>query len=443
MTNRKLSLGVFILLCIAVFVFACTRSETTQPTPGGSPAVATSATPAPSPCPATGTWITAPNPPTEIGGAGVPLGSETNCQFYQFAYQWFFSMVQPTGSGDLKFETFNLFQPAKTNQCGLANKLTGRANMAKVMFVRTQKPATNSFDPVLPVDIKQAGSNAPLYDRYGNVVLYNVFYNDLECQATPTAGYKPNTIEIKASWRVLKAADPSYYTITATVEGFPQNPVTLGLVGFHLVINTQLHPEFVWATFEHKNNAPDCTNPQSAPAGGWSFLSDDCTTCLQQNGINGCPQCKFNQQANTPPFGLTGPPTQVCRVYRDGTDPEPTTGGNNNDTNRFNIDTLNTQIAALLPSSGPASVWKNYTLVGGQWTNGGVGSGGTDVQRGSLELANTTMETFLQSGPNKSNCFSCHGYNPTATDPHPLTPTSHIISDLLPTSIAPKRASGK
>ena len=48
--------------------------------------------------------------------------------------------------------------------------------------------------------------------------------------------------------------------MTANVAGFPNNPVTLGLVGLHLVINTQLHPEFVWATFEHVNNAPNCTN---------------------------------------------------------------------------------------------------------------------------------------------------------------------------------------
>ena len=435
MTNRKLSLGVFIILCIGAFAFACTRSETTQPTPGGSPVASTSATPAPSPCPAAASWITAPNPPTEIGGTGVPVGSETNCQFYQFAYQWFFSMVQPAGTGDeRKFETLNLFQPNLKSQC-TANKLTGIANIGKVLFVRTTKPSANAFDPVLPQDIAQAGSNAPLYDRDGNVVLYNVWYNELECQAT-AAGYKPNTIEIKTSWRVLKTADPAYYTLKATVQGYPTNPVILGLVGFHLVINTQLHPEFVWATFEHVNNAPDCTKPQNQPAVGWSFLSSDCTKCLQENGFNGCPQCKFNQQASTPPFGLTGPPTQVCRYYRDGTDPEPTTGGNNNDTNRFNIDTLNTQLAGLMPTSGPMAVFKNYVLVGGLWTNGGVASGGTDVQRGSLENANTTMETFLQSGANKANCFSCHGYNPST----PLT-VSHIISDLLPPTIAPKRAS--
>lgn len=433
MTNRKVSLWIFLLL-LFIGSFACSRTDTNRPTSPATELAATSPTPPQQPCPANASWISAPNPPTEIGGPNPPpVGNETNCQFYQFAYQWFFAMTQPVGD-ERKFETLNVYQPGKTNQCA-ATPLTGRANIAKALFARTQKPTTNDFVPVVPEDIDQA-TGTPLYDQNKNVVLYYVLYSPNECQAT-AAGFLPNTIEIKTSWRILSAADPAYYTMTATVAGLPNNPVTLGLVGFHLVINTQLHPEFVWATFEHVNNAPDCTNPQTPPAGGWSFLSSDCATCLQQNGVNGCPQCNFNV-APTGPFGVTGPPTQVCRVYSDGTDPGSTTNGNNNDTNRFNIDTLNSQIAGFLsqlPSTSPMAVWKNYTLVSGLWTNGGVPSNGTNVQRGSLEAANTTMETFFQQQGN--NCFSCHKFD-TTTPPNPLA-VSHIASDLLPTSIAPKR----
>ena len=430
MTKTKFSLGIFLLVCMGSF--ACNRSET-RPGPGASPATqaATSPTPPP-PCLANASWITAPNPPTEIGGPNPPSPqNETNCQFYQFAYQWFFAMTQPVGTaGERKFETLNVYQPNQANQCS-AKQLITRANIGKALFVRTPKPKTNDFVPVVPADIDQA-TGTPLYDQNGNVVLYYVLYSPNECQAT-TAGYLPNTMEIKTSWRILSSADPAYYTMTADVPGLPNNPVTLGLVGFHLVINTQYHPEFVWATFEHVNNAPNCTNPQPPPAGGWSFLSNDCAACLKQNGVNGCPQCNFNAAPTTQP-GITGPPTQVCRVYSDGTDPGSMTGGNNNDTNRFNIDTLNNQIAgflAQLPSNSPMSVWKNYTLVAGLWTNGGVPSGGTDVQRGSLEAANTTMETFFQQ-PNQ-NCFTCHNY----VKETPLT-VSHIAKCLLPGGIAGK-----
>lgn len=429
MTGHKAAAGAIALLCL--FSLACTRTEAPKPT--------AEAVPPPAACVAQASWITAPAPPTEIGGPGVPVTQETNCQFYQFAYQWFFSLVQPAGaSGELQFETLNVYQPKQTNQCAMTKK-TGRANTAKALFVRVPKDATNSFDPVVPQDILQA-TGGPLYDQNGNVVLYYVLYNSLECQAT-AAGYLPNTIEIKTSWRILKAADPAYYTMTATVPGVSQTPIILGLVGFHLVINTQLHPEFVWATFEHVNNAPDCANPQPAPAAGWSFLSSACAACLKQNGVNGCPQCNFNQGVTPPPPpGVTGTPNQVCRVFPLGTDPGSMTNGNNNDTNRFNIQTLNTQLAgffAQLPAGSPMKVWQNYTLVGGLWTNGGVGSSGTNVQRGSLEAANLTMETFFQSG-NQANCFTCHNYDPAS----PLT-VSHIISSLLPPSVAPKRAKAK
>lgn len=440
MRNCKISLVILTLLCVGLF--ACKPTETTQTTPAASPATGvaqSTASPTPQPCTADAGWISSPNPPTEIGGPNPPpVANETNCQFYQFAYQWFFAMTQPVGtSGERKFETLNVYQPNQTSQCS-AKQLTGRANIAKAFFVRTPKPKVNDFNSVIPEDIEQATGD-PLYDQNGNVVLYYVLYSPNECQAT-SAGFQPNTIEIKTSWRILSTNDPAYYTMTATVQGLSPNPVTLGLVGFHLVINTQLHPEFVWATFEHVNNAPDCTNPQAPPAAGWSFLSAACATCLQQNGVNGCSQCNFNNDptGGTPPpggYGLTGTPTQVCRVYNDGTDPGSTTGGNNNDTNRFNIDTLNSQIAGFLSqlsSDNPMAVWKNYKLVAGLWTNGGVDSGGNDVQRGSLEAANTTMETFFQQP--SQNCFTCHAYDHT----QPLG-VSHIVSDLLPPSIAPKR----
>ena len=428
MTNCKVSLVVLLILCTGAF--ACTQPQTNQPKTGASPTTEvakTAASPQP-PCPADASWITAPNPPTEIGGPNVPLSSETNCQFYQFAYQWFFDMVQPAAgaSGERKFETLRVYQPNQTNQCN-AKPLTGRANTAKAIFVRTPKPKDDDVEPVTPVGILEADGN-PLYDQNGNAVFFYILYDPKECQANWQTGFLPNTVEVKTAWRVLNAPDPAYLTMSANIQGFPKNPVTLGLVGFHLVINTKLHPEFVWATFEHVNNAPDCTNPQNPPAAGWSFLSPDCATCLKQNGLNGCPQCKFNQPASGTP-GLTGPANNVCRVYPDGTDPGSMTGGNNNDTNRFNIDTLNSQINAMLsqlPSDSPMSVWKNYTLVAGLWTNGGVASGNAANQRGSLEAANLTLETFQQQQGN--NCFSCHIYDPQ----NPLD-VSNIIQNLLPT----------
>ena len=109
----------------------------------------------------------------------------------------------------------------------------------------------------------------------------------------------------------------------------------------------------------------------------------------------------------------------------------PTVGpnGNRNGLNKFTIDTLNAQlvgpqgILTALPSSSPMAVFANYTMEGALWTNGGMTSTDVNNQRGSLELANTTMETFEQSPPpaTNNNCFACHQFE-TAT---PLQ-VSHI-----------------
>jgi hypothetical protein len=397
-----------------------------------------SPSPTPVPCPASQSWITSTTPPQEIGSPNPPpVSQETNCQFYQFSWQWFLSLVQPSSSspGDRVFETLNVFQPDVNNQCETP-KATGKAAAAKALFVRLRKPTLATIQPVTPGELNQA-TGQPLYDQNGNIIFYNVFYNSTECQAT-SAGFKPNTVEIKISWKNLTAPDPTYYTMEANVEG---QQMLLGLVGFHLVINTALHPEFVWATWEHVGNDPDCTNPQPVPASGWSFISKTCSTCATSCGsscnlLTCAPTaCKVNAippKIKNPP--LTGPANQICRVFSDGTDPGPMTNGNNNDTNRFNIDTLNQQVSqgylAQLPAGNPMKIWQNYFMIGGLWTNGGVPSTGTNVQRGSLELANTTMETFAQQGPN--NCFSCHKYKvPPPAKNNPLQ-VSHIMCALLP-----------
>ena len=67
-------------------------------------------------CEASASWITSPNPPTEIGG-GIPVGDETNCQFHQFEWQWFLALVQPAADapGERVFETYPIYQPGKTD----------------------------------------------------------------------------------------------------------------------------------------------------------------------------------------------------------------------------------------------------------------------------------------------------------------------------------------
>ena len=402
------------------------------------------------PCPADASWLTSTSPPTEIGG-GVPLADETNCQFQQFSWAWFLAMMQPQVPGDAAseraFEAMPNWRGADIkNQCD-SGALTGRAGMLKTLFLRDLKPDTKgTLSTTMPTEENQA-TGFVLYDQASNVVLYNVRYSANECKAT-AAGFEPNagsgvadqtnTVEIKSSWRVITGVEgidaADFFTITADVAGFT-GPQTLAMVGFHLVVNTANHPEFVWATFEHKANAPTCADPAATPTGGWSFTSDAAADCLAKSGLAGCSQYDFNASPSAEALTVTGTPDEVCQVYPDGSPTESSTGGNDNDHNRFNIGTLNEQLVGTdglltkLDSTDPMAVFANYSLVGSVWTLNGQPSGGADVLRGSLVLANTTMETDAQTN-NPSfkadpGCFTCHNY--TTSDP---TAVSHIYSTL-------------
>jgi len=422
------------MLCVAI---ACSGRGSREPRVG---ALATSDA-----CPAAASWVTSPSPPTEIGGPNVPVGDETFCQFYQFAEQWFLSLVSPSSTpGSRVFETFNIVGASGKTSCGTGALLTGKDALKKHLFARVNKPRTADFDPTLPPNVNQATDQA-MYDQNGNLVLYAMLYNPAECQAT-SAGFVPNTIEVKTSWKQLAKPDPTYYMMDANIDfGAGPVPVQLGLVGFHLAINTALHPEFIWVTYEHKTNDPSCNGATPAPLGGWSFTSGAAAKCLASGGINACGSYNFNQGAAAGSGNGSGTPTQTCRSYPDGTDavpPDVGPNGNRNALNIFTIDTLNDQlvgpkgILTQLSSTDPMAVFANYTLQGAIWTNGGAASI-TANQRGSLELANTTMETFVQSvppTPNTLNCFGCHQFDPTT----PLD-VSHIYQAAPGAAAAVKR----
>lgn len=181
--------------------------------------------------------------------------------------------------------------------------------------------------------------------------------------------------EIKAAWKVLSPAEISsgrFYTTSATVfnnaNGSPspgKNPVTLGLVGLHILHKTASAPNWFWATFEQVDNTTA------------SFHNPKCPACPPNTQTAAKPYTELS--ANGTPVNK---PVQVVRtssiISTDSAAPP-----------------LNTYYRGLLAGS----VFANYELVSLQWTTGGAPSGTPPV------LANTTMETYIQS---TSSCFGCH-----------------------------------
>ena len=414
--------------------------------PAAKPAVAAVAPePAPAICQASASWITNPAPPPEIASA------ETFCDFYQFSWQWFLAQTSPVDAANAGservFEQNRLMNPiVKSGQCSLP-MLLGRASAAQMLAVRDDKP--------LGLEDTQADGNA-MYDQNGNLLYYNMWYSKAMCESTQQ-GFAPGTFEIKVAWKVLPAADPTYYSMQATLPG-GTTPVILGMVGFHLANWTQHHPEMIWATFEHKTNAPLCDGSSPQPASGWSFASKDAATCLTANPqptsgppSAACDSFKFNTPdkfANPPP-PATNTANNICRQFSHGNQPGQSVNGNDNASNLLAIQQLNDQLVGAngmltkLPDTDPMAIWKNYEMIGALWTKAGASSGNAPVphmsngkvvpgdptspQRGSLELANMSMETFQQGDTSYiPNCFGCHNFN-TAT---PLN-VSHICDNLF------------
>ena len=423
-------------------VFATGATTQSNGTPPATPPPATAAPQAVA-CAASASWVSAPNPPQEI-----PNGGGNFCDFYQFGWQWFLYLVSPSTSspGDRNFEVaanYPILQASGTDSC------TSQSTKP-VLFVRMQKDDDPNQPFVVPERIGQAGGGDTIYDQSGNVVFYEVRFSRNLCPP-PTSGDLPaGTTEIKTAWRLIDpAVAANYFTNEAVIQGVSTTPVLLGLVGFHLFRTTAQHPEGVWVTWEHDANDPDCLQPQAAPAGGWSFTSAPCAQCLATSttGPLGCASCNFN--VAQPATSLTGTPTQICRVYQDGSGPND----NKVDENLADVDSLNGQLVGTggiltsLPATDPMAVFANYFNGGGLWVSDPTQPATSSNQRGSLQLANTAMETTFQgqfqasgSGVTRTaarNCFGCHGYTPGQTA---TTGLSHIVDDLDGTPGNPPKA---
>lgn len=405
-----------------------------------------------------------PDPASQLGT--VPNGAMANkCDFHIFSWQWFTYLMNPSASdpGIRNFENRAIHPVVDLDTCASVQAGVRIDDDDEAGLTAHVMKFVNM--PDIP---GQAGPGYALYDRNSQIVFYNRRFTANECGLTNDDNFpdasaasstfptgKDQVLELKSSWRILGAGDDTsrYLTLEAEIEGIGSQ--TLGLAGFHIVVNTGLHPEFVWATFEHNDNAPDCTvvldptgfnRPQ--PTNGWSFASQSCNTCIAANYSNGSDlktacgsQCTFNGNATKPVLDaqgnveLTGTPSDICLDVQYGT-PDPAPAGDTQ--NVADVQFLNTLlvgpggIITSLPTSDPLAVLGNYYLGGAVWTNFDNLSPATadfdTALTGSIDLANSTLESFTQVDNGFTNgCFSCHGganSANTAAASHLLTRTA-------------------
>lgn len=242
------------------------------------------------------------------------------------------------------------------------------------------------------------------------------------------------TVELKTAWIETAglANANQYITINATVPNYTQKTstqwtatgtrqATLALVGMHVVGSTSNHPEMLWATFEHVNNAPnDAYSYRLANNSVKNVLKNQVGTWLFSANNPPGPTNQKRQFASgtgiTAMPGQTIGPANVLRLNPWGTNPTAAQAVNN-DTDIISINnSVLTQLAA-------GDIRKNYIMTGTTWTINGAPSQPSSNQVGTNRMANTAMETFSQT----TNCFGCHDFAPAFP-----TDVSHIYPDMLP-----------
>jgi hypothetical protein len=302
--------------------------------------------------------------------------------------------------------------------------------------VMKQVTSINDFDGVA-----QAGLSGVLVDQSGFPIYYAMHFNDGFVNFITTNGFNDRdklkaitpatdknfptgSMELKSSWRIkpddvaeaefrknyiaVDAQIPGLKEITdshgkKTVVADPSQPLTkvVGLVGLHVVGVIEGHPEFVWASFEHRKNAPNGkrdADPKSLdpvdPQNG------DLLLYKKGNSYRGS-----NPTPGSFDFSLTGdgrvtPSTSVYRVFPSGE------GAEDEDAQVKDLnDSVLTQI-------GPSSVLSNYKMIGAVWIEKGDAAFGPglnfsdDLLAGEKELSNMGMESFTQV--KQPHCFSCH-----------------------------------
>ena len=314
----------------------------------------------------TGSWWTTSYSSLPASVANNPVtGDPEFCEFYQFAEDWFLYLISPSSAQGLanweNQSDFPLLETKGTNSCD-------DTHPTHSLNVRTVQVADDSKEFVLPERIDQAGGEHAIYDQEGNVVFYEIRFSRNLCdyQAIQEKfNFPGKTVEMKMAWRVLNSDDNGndYYQTTATINGTSYH---LGLIGWHIVVTADNHPEMIWITLEHQNNAVVCSKMGSNQKKAYDFTSLKCAQDKSENNCN-----RLNKTMGGAGIKLPNDiqPNDICQEFPYGT-LEGQSIGTKDGLNIALIKKLNNELQNTIfrKSDLPSSlrVWKNYRLAGDQ-----------------------------------------------------------------------------
>jgi hypothetical protein len=283
------------------------------------------------------------------------------------------------------------------SKCRINPEATGDTKNTGTKLLRRLAKAG---EELLPRDKQAVGGT--LTDQHRNLVRYEIRFNKPEFdyivdnglfqqeQQVKRIQLPVGSIEVKAAWREMTSADSAavrqrFYRKRAWLytPGAPEDCrlVEMGLVGLHITQKTPHQPQWIWATFEHVDNAPPF-NQSGSPDRRfpYSFHNPTCST-------KDCPPNQSTDEGR--PIHV---PTQVVR--RVAIRPE--------------VEALNRHWQERLAKATKDSPWQYYELVGTQWPKAPSHRYGSPTP---TTVSNTTMETYVEN----SSCMDCHSKAKTIT----------------------------
>jgi hypothetical protein len=341
-----------------------------------------------------------PDPSLPITTTGVPLVFET----YKADWETF----QPNGVAPSEFNSNESFWTSNPLQspCSLAKP----GDFLLAPTTKFGNVGLAGVGDLAAVLIAQNGTFVRYLAAYNqtefNQILKNQYYLAANLPqnknpAGPNIVFQNGSIDIKSAWIDMKnIPNPGrYYTRLAwlvdPISGLcSSTPVSVGLVGLHIVQKTPSRPQWIWSTFEQMDNVPPPNyvppNPPAPPTQTFTF-NDGTATPMPVS-----PPQDFiwanARNASTPPL-----PVNVQR------------------TKPINDRTAKTNVLWQDALKAANSVWQFYQLTMTQWpvppnspANPGTPAFTTPAQGNiTSAFANTSLETWDQNTI-RSGCMACH-----------------------------------
>ena len=340
--------------------------------------------------------------------------STSNLVFHQISWEYFLWLTSEAEAGKLVFETMYTDAAINPAEKDDTNHILGGVLQANSEGILVDRNGRAVYTTMM------------INDVYRDFVLDNKLYDAQSLLEFPdTTSFPVGALSLKAAWKIVADGEDTsgMYTTDADIKlltdangsiGIPENPeiqkgVRVALVGFHIAIVVNGHPEAIWATFEHVRNAPYVADGQLRDKGvseeSYTFYA--AKTKMKDCNVNEKPVLSLVEATQK-----LSPINQVALQYRLG-------GGNS--VNQNNIDQLNAKFHSQLRDD---SIWRNYFEVGAIWF------GKTDALNpnwnpnsdkglitGSTKLSNSVIETFTQAIASENECFSCHNTMSLTTVP--------------------------